>query len=184
MKNEKKTHRLASLLRVALFAAVIAVSAWLSLPSPVPFTMQTFGVFLAVLALGGKDGSLAVCVYILLGAVGLPVFSGFTGGVGALFGTGGGFILGFPVAAGIMWLCEYLLGKSTPARITASVLALSALYAIGALWFVAVYTKTADDIGLWSALSICVLPYLLPDIVKLALAFTVAKRLQPVMKKQ
>ena len=69
------------LVMVGLFAALIAVCAWITVPGTIPFTLQTMGVFLAVGLLGGKRGTAAVLVYILLGAVGMPVFSGFSGGV-------------------------------------------------------------------------------------------------------
>ena len=94
------------LVMVALFAALIAVCAWVTIPGSVPFTLQTMGVFLAVGLLGGKRGTAAVLVYILLGAVGMPVFSGFSGGVGRLLGTTGGYIIGFLVAALAMWAME------------------------------------------------------------------------------
>ncbi len=74
---------------IGIFAALIAICSWISIPTTVPFTLQTMGVFTAVGLLGGKRGSLAVLVYILLGLVGLPVFAGFSGGVGVLFGTTG-----------------------------------------------------------------------------------------------
>lgn len=80
---------------IGIFAALIAICSWISIPTTVPFTLQTMGVFTAVGLLGGKRGSLAVLVYILLGLVGLPVFAGFSGGVGVLFGTTGGYIIGF-----------------------------------------------------------------------------------------
>ena len=96
----------------ALFVAVMAVCSWISIPATVPFTLQTFGVFLSVGLLGGKRGSLAVLVYLLLGAVGLPVFSGFTGGIGHLLGPTGGYIIGFIFSALLMWLAERLFGKS------------------------------------------------------------------------
>ena len=182
MKKARGGQGLASLLRIALFSAVIAVCALISIPSPVPFTLQTFGVFLAVLMLGGRDGSLAVLLYILLGAVGLPVFSGFTGGMGALFGTGGGYILGFLAAACVLWLGEALLGKGAVARILASVSALLLLYTVGTLWFVAVYTKTHTVNGLLSVLLLCVIPYVIPDALKITLAFLVTKRLTRTIK--
>ena len=72
---------------VALFTALTAVCAWISVPVPAPFvqfTMQTFAIFAALLALGGERGTLGVTAYLLLGAVGAPVFSGFSGGVSAL----------------------------------------------------------------------------------------------------
>ena len=66
---------------IALFAVLITICSWISIPAAVPLTFQTFGVFLAVGVLGGKRGTLSVVTYLLLGAVGLPVFSGFRGGL-------------------------------------------------------------------------------------------------------
>ena len=71
---------------IAFFSIIIAVGSWISIPMAVPFTLQTFAVFIAVGILGGRRGTLAVLLYILLGAVGIPVFAGFKGGVGALVG--------------------------------------------------------------------------------------------------
>ena len=80
---------------IAVFAVLIAICSWISIPTTVPFTLQTFAVFLAVGVLGGKRGSLSVLIYILLGAVGIPVFAGFSGGFGILLGQTGGYIVGF-----------------------------------------------------------------------------------------
>ena len=77
--TKTKTYDLAY---IAIFAVVMAVCSWISIPMTVPFTLQTFGVFMAVGVLGGKRGTLAVLVYILLGVVGVPVFAGFSGGIG------------------------------------------------------------------------------------------------------
>ena len=87
--------RTQELARAALFAALIAICSWISIPTAVPFTLQTFAVFLALGVLGGKLGTLSVAVYLLLGAVGLPVFAGFQGGLGALLGATGGYLAGF-----------------------------------------------------------------------------------------
>jgi biotin transport system substrate-specific component len=84
---------------VALGAVLIIICSWLTVPFAVPFTMQTFAVYCALLLLGGRRGLLAVLLYILLGAFGLPVFSGFRGGIGALLGPTGGYILGFLLCA-------------------------------------------------------------------------------------
>jgi biotin transport system substrate-specific component len=84
----------------AFFAALITVCSWISLPvADIAFTMQTFGVFLALGLLGGKWGSVAIAIYLLLGAVGMPVFSGFRGGVGMLAGVTGGYLWGFSSSA-------------------------------------------------------------------------------------
>ena len=95
---------------IAVFAVVMAICSWISIPATVPFTLQTFGVFLAVGVLGGKRGTLSILVYILLGAVGVPVFAGFSGGIGSLFGNAGGYIIGFLVGALVMWGMEKVMG--------------------------------------------------------------------------
>ena len=82
---------------IAAMSAVIAVCAWITIPLAVPFTLQIFGVFMALRLLGGKKGTLSILVYIALGAVGLPVFSGFQGGIGVLAGPTGGDIAGVPL---------------------------------------------------------------------------------------
>ena len=96
----------------ALFAALLAVCAWISLPlGAIHFTLQTFGIFLALLILGGKWGCVSILVYIALGAMGLPVFSGFQGGIGVLLGPTGGCIFGFMLIALLYWLATVLLGQ-------------------------------------------------------------------------
>ena len=100
VKHPMKTRDVAY---IGMFAALMAICSWISIPTTVPFTLQTMGVFTAVGLLGGKRGTTAVLVYILMGAIGLPVFSGFTGGMGILFGSTGGYIIGFLASALFMW---------------------------------------------------------------------------------
>ena len=84
----------------SLFAALTAVCAWLSIPiPPVAFTLQTFGLLLTLGVLGGKWGSISIWLYLLLGLVGLPVFSGFRFGAAALLDATGGFLWGFAAGA-------------------------------------------------------------------------------------
>lgn len=167
---------------IALFAVIIAVCSWISIPATVPFTMQTFGVFVAVGMLGGKRGSLAVLVYLLLGVCGVPVFAGFSGGIGALMGNTGGYIVGFLFSALVMWAMEKLFGRKTPVLALSAVVGLIVCYAFGTAWFMAVYAKASGAIGLWTALSWCVIPYVVPDLVKIVLALTVCKRLSKAVK--
>ena len=101
MTNKFKT---IDMVYIAVFAVLIAICSWISIPTTVPFTLQTFAVFLAVGVLGGKRGSLSVLIYILLGAVGIPVFAGFSGGFGVLLGQTGGYIVGFLFSALLMYI--------------------------------------------------------------------------------
>lgn len=152
----------------ALFAALMAVCAWLSIPMPdIAFTMQTFGVFLTLGVLGGKWGSVSICIYLALGAVGMPVFAGFRGGLGVLLGATGGYIWGFLASGLVYWAME---GLCRPLALGAGLLV---CYVCGSLWF-GVY---AGGAGLAAAVMKCVLPYLVPDICKLVLAERLARRL-------
>ncbi len=157
--------------KIGVFVAVITVCAWISLPFTLPFTLQTLGVFLTLCVLGGKGGSLAVLAYLLLGAVGVPVFSSFTGGVSALFGAGGGYLLGFLLAALSFWGLEGALGGAK-GKFLLLILGQVICYAAGTLWFVLVYAG-GEGVGFWAALVTCVFPYLLPDFVKILLALAI-----------
>jgi biotin transport system substrate-specific component len=92
--------KIRTLCYIAIFTALIAVCAQISIPiSTVPLTMQTFAIMLAGVVLGKKNGTIAVLIYVLLGMAGVPVFAGFNGGIGIIFGRTGGFILSFPIMA-------------------------------------------------------------------------------------
>ena len=167
---------------IALFAVLIAVCSWISIPTTVPFTLQTFGIFVTVGVLGGKRGSFAVFIYLLLGAIGVPVFAGFTGGMGILLGNTGGYIIGFLASALLMWLMEKLLGRKTWVLALSMVLGLIACYAIGTAWFIIAYAKNTGSIGLVTALGWCVIPFIIPDIIKIVLALIVSNRVLKLMK--
>lgn len=175
-KNSKKALDMAL---IAMFVAVMAVCAWISIPAPVDFTLQVFAVFAAVLILGGKRGTVAVAVYILLGAVGVPVFAHFTGGLGALLGSTGGYIVGFLFIALVMWAGERLLGEKLWVRIVSMVLGLVLCYAFGTAWFMVVYARTTGAIGLLTALGWCVFPFIPFDLLKMALAIALSQVLRP-----
>lgn len=170
-----------NLIYIAMFAVLIAACSWISIPAAVPFTLQTFGIFVTVGILGGKRGSMSVLVYLLLGAVGMPVFSGFTGGVGRLLGSTGGYLLGFLLSALVMWGMEKVLGRKTWVLAASMVLGLLVCYAFGTLWYITVYTRNTGQIGLLTALGWCVFPFVIPDLIKIALALLVSSRLSRII---
>ncbi len=163
---------------IAFFTVLIAVCSWISIPAAVPFTMQTFGVFLAVSVLGGKRGTLAVVVYVLLGAVGIPVFSGFGAGIGILMGNTGGYIVGFIFSALVMWFMESVLGGRIWVQAVSMVLGLVVCYAFGTAWFLFVYMRANGAVSLMTVLGWCVIPFIIPDAVKIVLALTVSRALR------
>jgi biotin transport system substrate-specific component len=163
---------------MAVFVALMAVCSWLEIPSVVPFTMQTFAVFFAVEMLGGKRGVITVLAYILLGAVGVPVFSGFSGGLGAIMGPTGGYIIGFLASAAIMWLLERFIKGSGWKAALRMLAGLIACYVFGTAWFMRVYAANSGPVALATALSWCVVPFILPDCAKIALAALLSARLK------
>ena len=167
---------------VAMTAVILCVCSWLTVPAAVPFTMQTFGVYCALLLLGGKRGLLAVGLYILLGLVGLPVFSGFRGGPGHLLGLTGGYILGFLFTGLGYLLMERRLEKLRwLPRVTLLYLDMLPCYLIGTLWVTAVSRFHGSETGFFPALGLCVAPYLLPDLLKVLLAERVCRRVKKVL---
>lgn len=161
---------------IAMFAVIIAVCSWISVPLTVPITLQTFGVFAALGVLGGKKGTIAVIVYVLLGAVGLPVFAGFKLGIGTLLGTTGGYIIGFVLSGIVYWAITDKFGTKLAVTVIAMALGLLVCYAFGTAWFMIVYTGSKGTVTLWSALGWCVFPFIIPDAIKIALAILVSER--------
>lgn len=162
----------------ALFAALLAVCAWISIPiGEVAITMQTFGLFLTLGVLGGKRGTVAIVIYLLLGIVGLPVFSGFQGGIGALLGVTGGYIAGFLATALVYWLVTALGRDKYIFRLLGMALGLVCCYLLGSLWFRFCYLPEGG-LSFGAVLLKCVVPYLVPDAAKLIVAWLLSRRLR------
>ena len=183
-KETKKHFRTIDLAYMALGAVLIAVCSWISIPTTVPFTMQTFAVFFVLSALGGKRGTVAIIVYVLLGAVGVPVFAQFASGIGILLGNTGGYIVGFIFTGLAYWLIVHFLGKKPWVKILAMVIGLAVCYTFGTVWFMIVYAQANGAVGLAMVLAWCVIPFIIPDLMKLGLALTLARRISPVLKLQ
>lgn len=172
---------------VALGVAVVTVCAWISIPvGDVPFTLQTLAVAAIGCILGWKKGPLTILIYILLGLIGVPVFAGFKSGVPALMGATGGYIFGFAFAVVISGLAKLIPVKNKFARtgvfFAANILGLTICYVFGTAWFITVYGKNIGSIGVKSALMLCVVPYIVPDLVKLFIAAVLSVRLEIYMK--
>ncbi len=169
----KKRSGASSLAYIALGSALICVSAWIAIPWPIPFTLQTLGVFLVLELLGGAGGTAAVLIYVAMGMLGLPVFSGFQGGLGVLLGPTGGFIVGFAAAGPIYWLITRAGRRSRITRILAMTAGLLVCYTLGCVRYAFGYTSSTIA-GFSAAVMQCVLPFIIPDIIKLLSAYVLA----------
>lgn len=172
----------AAMTRIALMAALTAIGAQISIPlpfTPVPFTLQVPMVVLAGLLLGVRYGALSQVVYLLVGAVGVPVFAQFSGGIGVLAGPTGGYLVSFPFAAAIAGLAAGAVLSSPRRRAVVSgtiygLLGLVAIYAIGATWL-----GVQASLPPVAAITGGVLPFVPFDIVKVVIAALVAAAVAP-----
>lgn len=179
MNNTSKTR---DMVLTALFAVLIAVCAWISIPTAIPFTMQTFGVFFALNFLGGKKGTICVVIYLLMGVIGIPVYANGTAGIGIIMGTTGGYMIGWIFSGLVMWLLQTLIGRQIWAQFVSMLSGLLVCYVIGTAWFMVVYAQAAGAIGLWAALCWCVFPFIIPDLAKLGLVLWFTQRLNKITK--
>ena len=163
---------------IGMFTALIVVCSQLSIPMPagVPMTLQTFIIPLAGIVLGAKRGTIATCIYLLLGAVGLPVFAGFSGGIGILFGMTGGFLLSFPLMA----LCAGLGSRHDNKIKTAAGLIIGAVlnYLVGMIMFAAL-----TDSSMSYAFTACVLPFIPTAIIKIVLAEVIGLQMKKLLRR-
>lgn len=168
---------------IGLFAALIAVCSWISIPLTVPITLQTMGVCLVAGLLGAKRGLLSTVIYILLGMVGVPVFSGFSAGVSYILGPTGGYIIGFLFTA----LLVGIASDKSKGKLWVLILSMAAgilvCYTFGTAWFAVVYNnQNASPASISTILGWCVIPFLIPDAVKIVIAAVLTNRLKKFVK--
>lgn len=162
-----------SIARCGVLVALLAASAWITVPlGPVPFTMQTFVLALLPQVVSTRDAVFTVVVYLLLGAVGVPVFSGFQGGLGVLMGPTGGYLLGFAAGTPVAGAVTHADVLPKRARGVAAGIALLAVsYVLGTFQLMNAYGIDAP-----AALAVAVVPFVVPDVVKVATSVGVAER--------
>ena len=164
----------------ALFAALTAVGAYMALPiGPVPVVMQNLFVFLAGLILGGRWGMASVGIYLLAGAIGMPVFAGGTGGIGRFLGPTGGYLIGYMPAVFIIGWVAGKTGQRPLGDILAMVCGTIVLYFCGLVWL-----KVLTGLAWPKAIAVGMLPFLLGDALKIAVAVPIARVLRPIIDGQ
>ena len=164
--------RLKSMVFVALMAAFLCIFSPISIPLPlVPITLQTFAVFVVSALLGWKKGTIAVFLYLLVGLIGMPVFSGWTGGFSSFATPSSGYIIGFLFTALITGFFIDRFSNRLWMYPVAMIGGLAVCYLFGTIWFL-IYMNVwmATPYTLWQALLVCVVPFLIGDAIKIAAA--------------
>lgn len=188
-KSDKKVDRrklfIKDICYIALFAAVIVICSWIAIPiSEISITLQTMGVCMAAGFLGWKRGTLCVICYILLGICCVPVFSGFKNFYALIASASAGYVIGFIFTAFIVGLVSdkmHLIGNRVKGNAAKQIVQLIILalamavgvavcYVFGTLWFMLIYKGSVTTSNLQIALTYCVYPYIIPDLVKIVLA--------------
>ena len=167
---------------ISLFTAITIIASFISIPAPIPFTLQTLGIFCTLTVLGGKRGLACVILYIFLGIIGLPVFNGFSGGIGHLLGPTGGYIIGFIPLALFYLIADNKPAPSDKRKAIGLAGGLLLCYLTGSLWYTAVYMKSLTFSGFLSSLSVCALPFIIPDALKILCAVAISKKLTRAVK--
>ena len=162
----------------AFMTAVICVLAPLSIPiGPVPISFTNLAIYVSLYLLGWKMGTISYLLYILIGMVGMPVFSGFSGGIGKLVGPTGGYIIGMIFTAAIAGI---VIEKSQNRffQFAAMTVGTAVCYVFGTAWFCLVMESTAA-----AALSICVIPFIPGDLAKIILALILGPQMRKTLRK-
>lgn len=163
---------------VSICVALISVCAWITVPFAIPFTLQTFAICLIAAISPLKDSICAVLAYIAIGVCGLPIFSGFGAGPSVFIQPSGGYLIGFVFLVLIVGSCTNRFGRSLRVLIPSMSLGILFCYGFGMLFYLWFYS----DLSVWGAFLLCVVPFLIPDILKVTLAILLAKRLHPLLK--
>lgn len=173
MKRNKKINDIAL---ISIGAVLLALFSLITIPAPIPFTLQLFGISLLLMTFGGKRGTVSILVYLALGTCGVPVFSGFGAGISTLLGPTGGFLFGFVVMGLLYIFCEKRFGKSDKTVITSLAVGTLLCYALGTAVFVIWSGSNGSPVTVFGALGTCVLPCIVPDAIKIGLAHRIYKK--------
>ncbi len=176
-KMDTSTEQLKLMVYAALMATLTAVGAYIAIPiGPVPIVLQNLFVMLAGLLLGGRWGLTSIGVYLLAGAIGLPVFAGGTGGIGKFVGPTGGYLLGFAAAAYVIGLISQKGRGSVVYDILAMIIGTFIIYGFGVPWL-----KFVTGMSISKAAAVGMLPFLIGDGLKIAAAIPIVKALRPII---
>ncbi len=167
---------------IAMSVALITVCAWITVPFLISFTMQTFAVFLVSALLGWKKSMAAVGIYLALGLCGVPVFAGFQSGFPVLFGVTGGYLFGFLIAALLVGITAFRFGCRMVPLLLSMTAGLLPCYVFGTAWYLFLYGGS-NGVTLTAAIGYCVLPFVIPDLLKILLASFLACRIHPLLSR-
>ena len=184
MPEDKKLLSVYNSVLIAIFVALITVCTWITIPmGTIPFTLQTFAIFVTGGLLGARRGTIALVIYVILGIIGVPVFSGFSSGIVKFIpntetGMTGGYIIGFLFTILIIGLFKYL-SREKDSKIKTVYLGIGMVVgdivclAFGTVWF---WQFNPMHLGLLATLSACVVPFIIPEIAKILVALLVVTR--------
>lgn len=173
MNQSKQKHQsIHAMVIPALMAALLCVLGPITVPAgPIPLSLATLGIYLSGLLLGWKRGAVSVLVYLAIGLVGIPVFSGFTGGIGQLLGPTGGYLLGYLPLGLVTGLAQK---QKKAIQLLTMAVGTALLYLLGTVFYC-----FQSGTAFMAAATVCVLPFLPADCIKMGLSLL----LVPILKR-
>lgn len=174
---QKKKFSLTQLIFMALMAAVMCIAGPLAVPiGPVPITLTNLVIYIAVGVLGTVQGTISYCLYLLLGMVGLPVFSGYAGGLGKLAGPTGGYLIGFIAMALIGGIVMEVSHRKLIPTLIGWFIGTAVDYLLGTLWFMYIMHTT-----FMQTMAVCVFPFIIGDCIKLIAGVMLGRQLHKIL---
>ena len=177
MPREKNIQKLRDSILIAFFSIIILICSRIAIPWVIPFTLQSFGIFLTFSILGGKKGLISLFLYFIMGIIGIPISASGVVGPALFFTPTFGYLIGWLLCGIIFWISETKMGNSNRTRLIFLSIGTIICYAAGTIWFMLIYSYKNTPIGIWSALCYCVFPFIIFDTIKLILSNTIANKL-------
>ena len=182
MQREKNILKLKNSILIALFSVIILICSRIAIPTVIPFTLQSLGVFLTLGILGGKKGCISLLLYLTMGLIGIPISATGEAGFGLFLGPTAGYLIGWILCGIIFWIFESRMGNSKKTRLVFLSIGTIICYITGTVWFISVYAIDNTSIGIWAALCYCVFPFIIFDAIKLIIANIIADKLHKKIK--
>lgn len=169
---------------IGISVILISISSWIEIPLIIPFTLQNLMVFLLIGVFGFKISLFSIIVYLIIGIIGVPVFSGFQGGLAGLLNYTGGFLVSFIFIPIIFKIFGNILKNEKTNYIVSTAFSLLLMYIIGAIWFYIVYINNNDSVSFIYSLTFSVIPFIIPDILKAVIAYYLIKKMKIIIKNE
>ena len=173
-----KSEKIKDVVNIGISVCLLIISSWIQIPLTIPITLQILSIFVISGIFSFKQSFVSVIIYIVLGIIGLPVFSMFNNGIGVIVGYNGGFIVSFILIPIIVNIFNYKTKDNYKLLFVSFIVSLLMVYILGSIWFMKVYLMNTGTISYINVLAIAVIPFIIPDIIKIVIALIIIRKIK------